>query len=337
MATKVQLRRGNASVWTSANPILGAGEIGLELDTGKFKVGNGTDNWTTLPYNASVWNDVTGKPSTFPPSSHTHPPADITGTAVITTDSRLSDARTPAGTNVVPNSMLAQMATKTYKGRTATGTGNPEDVAVATLKTDLVLVKGDVGLGSVDNTTDANKPVSTAQQTAITAINNNASYRTLLSVAGSHTAAKVAGTYAFGFGDPVAVGGAGTLYPLAIIHIVAADLPTINSITTKLRIRAQLFTNDVAPTGNFTFGLYPVTRPATSGGTGLCIYTIGTVVSGSNGASFTTPAADGLLTAVGSDFALPADGVYVIAVVTTATIAASSHIHMNAQLQMRNS
>lgn len=36
-------------------------------------------------------------------------------------------------------------------------------------KTALGLVKGDVGLGNVDNTSDANKPVSTAQQTAIDA------------------------------------------------------------------------------------------------------------------------------------------------------------------------
>ena len=37
------------------------------------------------------------------------------------------------------------------------------------LKDDLSLVKGDVGLGNVDNTTDANKPVSTATQTALNA------------------------------------------------------------------------------------------------------------------------------------------------------------------------
>lgn len=39
----------------------------------------------------------------------------------------------------------------------------------AQVKTSLALVKGDVGLGSVDNTADADKPVSTAQQTAINA------------------------------------------------------------------------------------------------------------------------------------------------------------------------
>lgn len=39
----------------------------------------------------------------------------------------------------------------------------------AQLKTALGLVKGDVGLGNVDNTSDANKPVSTATQTALDA------------------------------------------------------------------------------------------------------------------------------------------------------------------------
>lgn len=37
----------------------------------------------------------------------------------------------------------------------------------AQVKTDLALVKGDVGLGNVDNTADTAKPVSTAQQTAL--------------------------------------------------------------------------------------------------------------------------------------------------------------------------
>jgi hypothetical protein len=39
---------------------------------------------------------------------------------------------------------------------------------------------------------------------------------------------------------------------------------------------------------------------------------------------------------VSADFALPADGHYVIGVVTTATVAASSHVHMSASLQLRN-
>lgn len=50
MAVQIQLRRGTASEWTSANPILSQGEFGYESDTTKFKVGNGTASWTELGY-----------------------------------------------------------------------------------------------------------------------------------------------------------------------------------------------------------------------------------------------------------------------------------------------
>lgn len=50
MSTRIKFRRGNASEWTSGNPILSAGEPGFEKDTGKFKIGNGTDQWTSLDY-----------------------------------------------------------------------------------------------------------------------------------------------------------------------------------------------------------------------------------------------------------------------------------------------
>ncbi len=50
MATRMQQRRGTASQWTGANPILAAGEIGFETDTGKFKIGNGSSAWSALNY-----------------------------------------------------------------------------------------------------------------------------------------------------------------------------------------------------------------------------------------------------------------------------------------------
>lgn len=48
MATRMQQRRGTAAQWTSANPILNAGEIGYETDTNKFKIGDGTNHWANL-------------------------------------------------------------------------------------------------------------------------------------------------------------------------------------------------------------------------------------------------------------------------------------------------
>jgi hypothetical protein len=54
MAVQIQLRRGTASQWTSANPILAEGEMGVELDTGKWKFGNGTGTWSVLAYGSGA-------------------------------------------------------------------------------------------------------------------------------------------------------------------------------------------------------------------------------------------------------------------------------------------
>lgn len=107
MNSQIQLRRGTASQWTSANSILNSGEIGVETDTGKFKIGNGSTAWSSLSYSG----DVT-----------------LTGTQTLTN--------------------------KTLASPTFTGTVSG-------------ITKTMVGLGNVDNTSDASKPVSTATQTAL--------------------------------------------------------------------------------------------------------------------------------------------------------------------------
>jgi hypothetical protein len=50
MPFRLQQRRDTAANWTSNNPTLAAGEIGLETDTSKFKVGTGSATWTSLAY-----------------------------------------------------------------------------------------------------------------------------------------------------------------------------------------------------------------------------------------------------------------------------------------------
>jgi len=55
VATRIQLRRGIASSWTSSNPILASGEVGIETDTNKIKIGDGSSNWTELDYFADVY------------------------------------------------------------------------------------------------------------------------------------------------------------------------------------------------------------------------------------------------------------------------------------------
>ena len=50
MASRIQLRRDSNSNWSNTNPTLAEGEIGLDLDSGRFKFGNGLDDWNTLDY-----------------------------------------------------------------------------------------------------------------------------------------------------------------------------------------------------------------------------------------------------------------------------------------------
>ena len=50
MAVQIQLRNDIAANWTSENPTLAAGEVGVEIDTNKMKLGVGNVAWNDLPY-----------------------------------------------------------------------------------------------------------------------------------------------------------------------------------------------------------------------------------------------------------------------------------------------
>jgi hypothetical protein len=59
MSSIIQVKRGTAAGWTSANPTLNAGEIGFETDTKKIKVGDGSTAWTSLGYTVTD-GDISG-------------------------------------------------------------------------------------------------------------------------------------------------------------------------------------------------------------------------------------------------------------------------------------
>ena len=50
MASIIQIRRDTASNWSSANPTLAQGELGLETDTLKVKAGDGSTAWNSASY-----------------------------------------------------------------------------------------------------------------------------------------------------------------------------------------------------------------------------------------------------------------------------------------------
>lgn len=57
---RIQLRNDTAENWTARNPVLLKGEMGVEIDTGKTKIGNGTDDWKTLKYSGVDEDTIKG-------------------------------------------------------------------------------------------------------------------------------------------------------------------------------------------------------------------------------------------------------------------------------------
>ncbi len=58
MSITMQQKRGTASQWTSANHTLLAGEFGVETDTRKIKIGDGSTAWNSLDYISGVQAEV---------------------------------------------------------------------------------------------------------------------------------------------------------------------------------------------------------------------------------------------------------------------------------------
>lgn len=126
-----QLRRGLASEWTSANPVLASGEMGLETDTYKVKIGNGTLNWNDLPYGIGQYDlqSVTETGST------TNIAVNITNSAI--SSNTVSGALTVTGgvgiggnLNVGGNITANIIATSAVIGNATTVTVNTSPVVI---------------------------------------------------------------------------------------------------------------------------------------------------------------------------------------------------------------
>lgn len=60
--TQIQLRRDTANNWTTANPILAQGEVGIDLTNKLIKIGDGATAWNNLNDYAGDYNDILNKP-----------------------------------------------------------------------------------------------------------------------------------------------------------------------------------------------------------------------------------------------------------------------------------
>jgi hypothetical protein len=104
MAVQIQLRRGTAAQWTSANPTLASGEIGIETDTKKEKVGDGTTAWNSLGY-FNV-NGISFGTTGLTPSTSTSGNVTVAGTLVVA-NGGTGLTTIPAGNVVIGNGTSA--------------------------------------------------------------------------------------------------------------------------------------------------------------------------------------------------------------------------------------
>lgn len=61
---KIQIRNDTRNNWTTQNPVLLKGEMGVETDTRKFKFGDGVNDWKTLEYASATGAIIMNKAPT---------------------------------------------------------------------------------------------------------------------------------------------------------------------------------------------------------------------------------------------------------------------------------
>lgn len=178
---------------------------------------------------APTWGDVTGKPSTFAPAAHSQAISTVTGLQTAL-DAKAATTEIPTAPADIGAATAAQGAKADTAVQPAAISGlvpNTRKVAGKALTGDVTLAKGDVGLGSVDNTSDAAKPVSTATQTALDGKAATSHTHTVANVTGLQAAldakasttsvtekvntADVAGLNTVGWGRSVFIANGGTV------------------------------------------------------------------------------------------------------------------------------
>jgi hypothetical protein len=189
MATvRLQLRRGEASEWVSANPTLAPGEIGIETDTNTFKFGDGSTPWNSLSYALSetvddyillntkgVANGVASLDSSgFIPSAQLPPLAKVTVSSAANQAARLALTAEPGDIAIQSDNgttyVLASSPASTNGNWREISATAAISAAIATHESDTTGVHGIADTAALATTTN----VATAKSEAITAAGTDA-------------------------------------------------------------------------------------------------------------------------------------------------------------------
>lgn len=180
--------------------VTASGKMYFVVDDSKLNSEDGYEVYTAGSATSVPWSGVTGKPSTFTPSSHSHAISDVTNLQN-TLNGKATSAQGAKADTAVQSVKINGSTTEYKSGTTVTLPAYPttlpaSDVSAwAKASTKPTYTKAEVGLGNVDNTADSAKSVKYAASAG--ACSGNSATATKLaaaknfSISGGATAAAV--------------------------------------------------------------------------------------------------------------------------------------------------
>lgn len=185
MSIRIQLKRDLSQNWTLHNPILLNGEIGIETDTLKFKIGNGGrwNDQTSYAFRLGEANGIATLNSAGKLSVSQLPDSFSVNADIANALSLLSTTNLPEGTNKYFTSARAISAVGTSVSDAILLEVSARNQAIATAKTEAV------ALASSDATTKANAAKIAAETTASADATSKANAAQSAAVASAATSA----------------------------------------------------------------------------------------------------------------------------------------------------
>jgi hypothetical protein len=113
MANTIKLRRDTAANWTSVNPTLAQGEVGIDLTSGKFKIGDGSSTWSVLLYAIDTPVEVSTKATTA------RTDAETTASGYVSTHAALTQSH-----GISAGAIVGTVAAQTLTNKTIDGNSN---------------------------------------------------------------------------------------------------------------------------------------------------------------------------------------------------------------------
>lgn len=282
---------GNALISGGVGVVSAWGKIGLTTHvSGTLPVANGGTGVTSstgtgsvvLSNSPTLVTPVLGTPASGVATNLTGTAAGLTA-GTVTTNANLTGPITSIGNitsvtaNAISNTMLSQVATATFKGRSTALTGNVEDLSASQATGILDVMVGDSGSGGIKGLVPA-----PATGDATKYLRGDGTWGTVSG--GSGTVTSVSVTTANGVSGTVATATSTPAISLTLGAITPSSVAASGSVTgsnlsgNNSGDQTITLTGAVTGSGTGSFATTLATVPATSGGTGQTSYAVGDIL-----------------------------------------------------------